>query len=299
MIEDLATKIDIKEVAMNKTTSVDDKHSKTFPILVPETWAVASENRQKTQEKDDGSEGKIKADMKEDIRRKVSNDQRKKNSFTHIPETWAVATERQRETQEMEGDKEGKDQDDVHNKEAEQISEREDDNHVGHVDPKDVITTSIEENNGCEAHEIKEIATKNDIESEMAMDQETRDGDGKASHEDPKDVIKTSIKDTTVKTVNNNMRLNHESGQREKHRAWSRKDLGVGMHLKVLHGVVDIIIQIKAWGEKQKTKMCEGSKCLEQGDDRDKGGTCIKPKRIGSKEEQGTMIKSDGKAKEK
>ena len=67
------------------------------------------------------------------------------------------------------------------------------------------------------------------------------------------------------------------------------------MHLKVLHGVVNI----KAWGGKQKTKMCDGSKCLEQGDDRDKGGTCIKPKRIGSEEEQGTMIKSDGKAKEK
>ena len=127
----------------------------------------------------------------------------------------------------------------------------------------------------------------------------TRDGDGQASHEDPKDVIKTSIKDTTVKIVNNNMRLYHESGQSEKRRAWSRKDLRVGMHLKVLHGVVDIIIQIKAWGEKQKTKMCDGSKCLEQGDDRDKGGTCIKPKRIGSKEEQGTMTKSDGKAKEK
>ena len=76
-------------------------------------------------------------------------------------------------------------------------------------------------------------------------------------------------------------------------------DLEVGMHLKVLHGVVDMIIKIKAWGEKQKTKMCDGSKCLEQGDDRDKGGTCIKPKQICSKKEQGTMAKNDGKAKEK
>ena len=42
MIKDLATKIDMKEVAMNKTTSVDDEHSKIFPTLVPETWAVAS-----------------------------------------------------------------------------------------------------------------------------------------------------------------------------------------------------------------------------------------------------------------
>ena len=68
------------------------------------------------------------------------------------------------------------------------------------------------------------------------------------SHEDPKDVITTSNKeDTKVKIVNSNTRLYHESGQSEKHRAWSRKDLEVGMHLKVLHGVVDIIIQIKAW----------------------------------------------------
>ena len=127
----------------------------------------------------------------------------------------------------------------------------------------------------------------------------TRDGDGQASHEDPKDVIKTSIKDTTVKIVTNNMRLYHESGESEKHRAWLRKDLEVGMHLKVLHGVVDIIIQTKAWGEKQITRKCDRSYCLEQGDDRDKGRTCIKRKRKGSKEEQGTMKKSDGKAKEK
>ena len=91
--------------------------------------------------------------MKEDIRGKESNDQRKMDSFTPVPETWAIATENQRETQEMEGDRKGKDQDGVCNKEAEQSSERDDDGHVGHVDPKDVITTPIEEDNGCEAHE--------------------------------------------------------------------------------------------------------------------------------------------------
>ena len=133
VIEDLATKIDIKEVAMNKTTSVDDKHSKTFPILVLETWAVASENRQKTQEKDDGSKGKLEADVKDYIRIKVSDDQRKMYSFTHVLETWAVATEIQHETQEMEGGNKGKDQDGVHNKEAEQSSERDDNGHVVHV----------------------------------------------------------------------------------------------------------------------------------------------------------------------
>ena len=69
--------------------------------MVPETWAVAFENRLKTQETDDGNKEKLKADVKEDIRRKVSDDQRKLDSFTHVPETWAVATKSQRETQEM------------------------------------------------------------------------------------------------------------------------------------------------------------------------------------------------------
>ena len=62
--------------------------------------------------------------MKDDIRTKVSYDQRKMDSFTHASETWVVATESQRETQEMEGDK---------NKEAEQSSERDDNGHVVHV----------------------------------------------------------------------------------------------------------------------------------------------------------------------
>ena len=58
MIEDLATKIDIKEVATNKTTSVDGEHSKTFLTMVPETWAIASENRHETQEMEGDKKGK-------------------------------------------------------------------------------------------------------------------------------------------------------------------------------------------------------------------------------------------------
>ena len=52
-----------------------------------------SENRHKTQETDDGNKEKLKADVKEDIRRKVSKavDQREKDSFTHFPETRVVA----------------------------------------------------------------------------------------------------------------------------------------------------------------------------------------------------------------
>ena len=76
------------------------------------------------------------------------------------------------------------------------------------------------------------------------------------SHEDPKDVITTSNKeDTKVKIVNSNTRLYHESGQSEKHEICSFKDLEMGMHLKVLHGVVNVIIQIKPCnGRKTRNK---------------------------------------------
>ena len=83
---------------------------------------------------------------------------------------------------------------------------------------------------------------------------------------DLNDVITTSNKEeTNVEVViNSNTRVCHESGQSAKHEIWSNKDLEVGMHLKVLHGVVNVIIQIKPWGQRHKTKMHDGSKCLEQ-----------------------------------
>ena len=63
MIEDLATKIDIKEVAMNKTTSVDKGHDEISSTLVPDTWATMSGNLRETQETEGGSkELKVKAD---------------------------------------------------------------------------------------------------------------------------------------------------------------------------------------------------------------------------------------------
>ena len=126
--------------------------------------------------------------------------------------------------------------------------------------------------------EVKQsIETKVDAYNKESEQSITRDDDGQVSHEYPKDVIKTSNKDTSAKIVNYYMRLYHEGGKSEKHRVWSHKDLEVGMHLKVLHGVVNVIIQIKTWVERHETKMQDGSKCLEQGDNRDKVGTCIKP----------------------
>ena len=126
--------------------------------------------------------------------------------------------------------------------------------------------------------EGKDQASVYNKEFEQSM---KRDDDGQASHEDPKDVIVTSNKeDTSVKIVNSNTRMYHEGGQSEKHEIWSHKDLEVKMYLKVLHGVVNVIIQIKPWGERHETKMHDESKCFDQGDDWDKGGACMRPKRL-------------------
>ena len=97
--------------------------------------------------------------------------------------------------------------------------------------------------------------------------------------------------------VNSNTRLYHECGQSEKYEIRSHKDLKMGMHLKVLLGVVNVITQIKPWGERHRTKMHDGSKCLEQEDDQDKDGTCIRPKRLSSEGEKGVMTTGHGKAK--
>ena len=48
-----------------------------------------------------------------------------------------------------------------------------------------------------------------------------------------------------------------------------------------------------------KNTTANESKCLEQGDDRDKGGTFMRPKRLASTREQGSMTTSHGKAKKK
>ena len=66
-IENLATKIDIKEVAMNKITSNNYEHGKTFSTLVLVTWAIVFEKQHKIQETEGGDEGKLKDNVKDDI----------------------------------------------------------------------------------------------------------------------------------------------------------------------------------------------------------------------------------------
>ena len=64
------------------------------------------------------------------------------------------------------------------------------------------------------------------------------------------------------------------------------------MRLKGLHGVVYVGIQTRPWGG-----INDGSKCLDQGDNRDEGGTCTRHEVLCSRGAQGAMKTSHGNAK--
>ena len=74
--------------------------------------------------------------------------------------------------------------------------------------------------------------------------------------------------------VDSDTRLYGEGGRSGKHEVWLYKDLEVDMHLKGLHGIVKIGIWTRPWGGRHRTRINDESKCLAQGDSRDKGGIC-------------------------
>ena len=80
---------------------------------------------------------------------------------------------------------------------------------------------------------------------------------------------------TSLKIINCNARLYHESGGSGKHGVLSHKDLEVGMYVKELHGVVNVCFRIRHWGGRHGTRTDDGLKDLDQGNDRDEWGTCI------------------------
>ena len=58
-IEEVATKNDIEEVAMDDTAKAVDQRCMESSMLVPETWAVATESQHETQEMEGGDKGKV------------------------------------------------------------------------------------------------------------------------------------------------------------------------------------------------------------------------------------------------
>ena len=96
----------------------------------------------------------------------------------------------------------------------------------------------------------------------------------------PWDEISTSNnEDTVIKIVISNMRLYEVVARSGKHAMWSLKDLKKG-----LLWVVDIGVRTGLYEGKYGKRKDEGSKCLDQGDGRDEGGTCEVHKGIYSRE---------------
>ena len=101
------------------------------------------------------------------------------------------------------------------------------------------------------------------------MQSTTRYNEGHAHQVDLKGILGDAImtykekESTSLKIINCNARLYHESGGSGKHGVWSHKDLQVGMHLKGLHGVTNVGIRIRPWGGRHKTRKDDASKCLD------------------------------------
>ena len=72
-------KVDMDELMVGG----DDK---TFPTMVPDTWVVACGNQHETQDTEGGAEGKLKADVKDNVRAKVLEavDQKRMDSPTLV-----------------------------------------------------------------------------------------------------------------------------------------------------------------------------------------------------------------------
>ena len=62
-----------------------------------------------------------------------------------------------------------------------------------------------------------------------------------------------------------------------------------------------VYIDVRTWlsEAKHEKRKDEESKCLDQGDGQDEGGTCIRPERLCSEGELGAMTTGHGKAKNK
>ena len=104
------------EAKMNMDEWMVDGHLETFPTLILETLAVASENQRETEETESGGEEtKVKADAYEGERvdevamGEMTEDGNTEDSWLLILKTLAVVNEKLRETENMKGGgKEGK-----------------------------------------------------------------------------------------------------------------------------------------------------------------------------------------------
>ena len=261
LIKEVATKNDIKEVAMDNMAKVIDQRRMESSTLVLETWAIPSENQRETQETEGGGEeakvrvdannGNITTDNDKGPKMARTSKDHGEDSSKLVLKTSVetVVSESQHEAEEMEG---------------------------GCEEAKDEASVCKED--------TKQSATmKADVHNIEVKESGTMDNDVQASQEDLKGVpgkviMSSNMKeDTSMKIkgmmVNSNARVYHNEWMKERHAIWSLRDPEMSMRLKELRRVVNINIRMRSCEGKQGTRKNEGSKFLDQGDRRDEGGT--------------------------
>ena len=307
MIEEIATENDIEsEMAMDESTA--DGHVETFLTPDLETSAVAPLCQRETGETEGGG-GKTKAHHEEE------EDRGRKDFPTPILETSAVAPLCQRETGETEGgggkikvqhDEEVKIEADVYDEdicivntfliekvnryethEFEEVVMDDTTKAIGQrhmeysmlvLETWAVATESQHETQETEgADKGKVIVTVHDKNGEQST---TKDDQGQAGQEYLKsapwnDISTSNNKDNNIKIVISNVRLYDKGGRSGKYAIWSVKDLKKGLLWEI-----DIGVRTGLFKGKYGKRNDEGWKCVDQGDGRNEGGTCVVHKEI-------------------
>ena len=123
----------------------------------------------------------------------------------------------------------------------------------------------------------KVIVTLHDKNGEQST---TKDDEGQAGQEDLKsvpwdDISTSNNKDNRIKVVISNVRLYDKGGRSGKYAIWSVKDLKKGLLWEI-----DIGVRTGLFKGKYGKRNDEGWKCVDQGDGRNEGGTCVVHKEI-------------------
>ena len=259
------------EIDMMKglATKINNDHDRIFSAHVPETSAVAPVCQRETGETEGGG-GKIKVQHDEEV--KIEADVYDEDIC--IVNTFLIEKVNRYETHEFE--------EVVMDDTTKAIGQRHMEYSMLVLETWAGATESQHETQETEdADKGKVIVTVNDKNVEQST---TKDVEGQAGQEDwksvPWDDISTSNnKDNRIKVVISNVRLYDEDGRSEKHAMWSLKDLKKG-----LLWVIDICVRTRLYEGKYGKRKDEGSKCLDQGDGRNEGGTCAMHKEIYSRE---------------
>ena len=293
--------------------SMADGHVETFLTLHLETWAVASGNQRETQETDGGKKEEKDQDN-------TTNDDGQIFS-TLVPETWAIASENRCKTQETGGDGE---------------EPKVETNTCG--EERSIIKDcSIKRIDGYEAHEFEGIAMENDVKAKMVNGHEelfpalvletwaltdVRPKRQKlAARKQRSMLIRATLRWKWLSAARKRRTMEMYGSLHTRSR-----DLGInrcktqekdsdGEEARVKADMCNKEFEqnMTRDGDGQashedpkdviktsiKDTTVNESKCLEQGDDRDKGGTFMRLKRLSSRREQGAMTTSHGKAKKK